>query len=461
MFAVNRGNIKKRFDINYNLPKYTALVKELQAKFGDKLKTVGEISDVICGPFGSAIKNSDYRSDGIPFIRITNISKDGYMDYSDMIYISEELGNSLSRTQVSAGDIVISQRGSLGQCAVVDNQFKKLNISANVIAIKNIKQSSATFIRDYICSVVGQTLLERNISGQVQQKVTTQDIADLLIPVDCDETRLSSIMETAYISYKQNLKQAKEMLNNAKSKVFETFGLSFAEYSPALYSYSNSGKLREMGIYCNSHSDYMNTVFSDLRTNEYYAGNLENFVEVNPTTSRTDLHDDILVSFVPMPAVEEKTNGVSYELKPYKEVKTGFTIFQKNDLLWAKITPCMQNGKSFIAENMPTEIGFGSTEFHVLRKKNERIYMPYLWVVLSDTHILEAAQGMFSGSAGQQRVPDTFLKKFPLVLPPIEIQKELADNVMTALKRTKEMLDAAEIEWQSAKEQFEKELLGE
>lgn len=79
---------------------------------------LGELADVICGPFGSAITNKDYQESGIPLIRITNISGDGYMDYSDIIYISEELGNSLSRTQVSAGDIVISQRGSLGQCAI-------------------------------------------------------------------------------------------------------------------------------------------------------------------------------------------------------------------------------------------------------------------------------------------------------------------------------------------------------
>ncbi len=431
----------------------------MQDKFGEKLKTIGEISDVICGPFGSAIKNSDYCSTGIPFIRITNISKDGYMDYSDMIYISEELGNSLSRTQVSAGDIVISQRGSLGQCAIVDDKFDKLNISANIIAIKNIRQSSATFIRDYICSIVGQTLLERNISGQVQQKVTTQDIADLLIPVNCNETLLSAIMETSYVSYKQKLKQAEELLNTEKSKILETLGLSFAEYWPALYSLSNRGKLREMGIYCNPHSDYLNTVFSHLRENEYHAGNLENFVEINPTTSRTELKNETPVAFVPMSAVEEKTNVVYYELKPYKEVKTGFTVFQKNDLLWAKITPCMQNGKSFIAAEMPTVIGFGSTEFHVLRKKDERIYMPYLWVLLSDTHILEAAQGMFSGSAGQQRVPDTFLKKFPIVLPPVEIQKELADNVFNALKQADRMRKEAENIVFTAKEQFEKKLL--
>lgn len=164
---------------------------------------LGELADVICGPFGSAITNKDYQESGIPLIRITNISGDGYMDYSDIIYISEELGNSLSRTQVSAGDIVISQRGSLGQCAIVDDTFPKLNISANIIAIKNPKGISAEFIRNYILSAVGQTLLERASSGQVQQKITTQDIANLLIPNNCNEEKLISIIERGHTEYEE------------------------------------------------------------------------------------------------------------------------------------------------------------------------------------------------------------------------------------------------------------------
>ena len=87
--------------------------------------------------------------------------------------------------------------------------------------------------------------------------------------------------------------------------------------------------------------------------------------------------------------------------------------------------------------------------------------MPYLWVLLSDAHILEAAQGMFSGSAGQQRVSDSFLKKFPIILPPIEKQKELADNVFKALEVNRYTKEKAEQEWQAAKEEFEKELLGD
>ena len=383
------------------------------------------------------------------------------MTYDDLIFISEDLGNSLARTQVSSGDIVISQRGSLGQCAIVDDTFEKLNISANIIAVKNIRESSAEFIRDYLLSVVGQTLLERNISGQVQPKITTQDIANVLIPIDADELRLSSMVENTYKTYRSEITTASKLLDQSKNKVFEACGILFKEFKPALYSFCKLSDLAESGIYCNPHSDYLNTVFSDLRNNEFFIGYLGDFVEINPQTSRKGLHDNSPVSFVPMPAVEEKTNSVTYAIKAYKEVKTGFSIFQRDDLLWAKITPCMQNGKSFIASNMPTEIGFGSTEFHVLRKRDRRIYMPYLWVLLSDSHILEAAQGMFSGSAGQQRVSDAFLKRFPLVLPSMEKQIELADCVFAAMKESRHMQSDAEKKWQAAKEQFEKDLLGE
>lgn len=298
------------------------------------------------------------------------------------------------------------------------------------------------------------------MTGNTHPRISNDDVKNLLIPIPQIKTQIDFVNKfyNVVCNKRNKLKQADYLISTAKKRTFETLGLGFDEYIPSLYSHSTLGTLKEMGVYCNPHSNYLNTVFAKLRANKYYAGNLEDVVEVNPTTSRKELQDDSMVSFVPMPAVTEKVNEVIYEQKEYAEVKTGFTIFQKGDLLWAKITPCMQNGKSFIADAMPTEIGFGSTEFHILRKKSERIYMPFLWVLLADEHILEAAQGMFGGSAGQQRVPDTFLKKFPIVLPPIEIQKELADNVFAALSKSKQLREQADREWQEAKTQFEKEL---
>ena len=131
-----------------------------------------------------------------------------------------------------------------------------------------------------------------------------------------------------------------------------------------------------------------------------------------------------------MPNVQEKNNLVSYDLVPYAKVKKGFTVFSKGDLIWAKITPCMQNGKSCITNDMPTEVGFGSTEFHVIRKKrNHEVYMPFIWAIFSNEDVLRAAQATFSGSAGQQRVPASFLERFPAVVPDINTQVEMVNNL--------------------------------
>ena len=75
---------------------------------------------------------------------------------------------------------------------------------------------------------------------------------------------------------------------------------------------------------------------------------------------------------------------------------------------------------------MPTEIGFGSTEFHVIRKRNNDVYMPFVWSIFSNENVLKAAQAVFSGSAGQQRVSASFLENFPCVIPQYDIQVTLA-----------------------------------
>ena len=307
-----------------------------------------------------------------------------------------------------------------------------------------------------------QQLLQRS-SGGNYPAIIEEEVKHIYLPLLDSEKQIEMVNEIkqSLIKYNQQLDNIDTAISIARKGAFERLGICLPDYRPSLFSYTKLRQIKAMGLYCNPHSAYLNEVFSKLHNSPFHSGSLEDYVDVNPAINRTQLNDSSVVSFVPMPAVSEKTNQVVYEQRNYKDVKTGFTPFQRGDLLWAKITPCMQNGKSFLADSMPTEYGFGSTEFHVLRQKSERIHMPFLWVLLSDEHILEVAQGMFSGSAGQQRVPDTFLKKFPIILPPIDMQRRIADEVFDALDRAKKMKKAAEAEWTEAKAQFEKELLGE
>ena len=146
---------------------------------------------------------------------------------------------------------------------------------------------------------------------------------------------------------------------------------------------------------------------------------------INPTTA-FPIDQDAIYSFIPMDAVSDKNGNIEYILeKPITEIK-GFTKFKSGDLIWAKITPCMQNGKSAVVKET-TEYVCGSTEFHVIRPRNDELNIEYIHFILRDTRILEAAKNFFGGSAGQQRVSDIFLKTLNIPLPPKHIQNKFVE----------------------------------
>ena len=150
--------------------------------------------------------------------------------------------------------------------------------------------------------------------------------------------------------------------------------------------------------------------------------------ELNPKkASDRRLTSGIEVSFIPMTAVSENGAIKTSEKKVYDEVKVGFTYFAENDVLFAKITPCMENGKGAVAVGLCNGIGFGSTEFHVLRPLAGRSNPYWLYSLTAfDTFRKDAAANM-TGSAGQRRVPSTFLDKYKVTLPPFELQNQFAD----------------------------------
>lgn len=142
---------------------------------------------------------------------------------------------------------------------------------------------------------------------------------------------------------------------------------------------------------------------------------------INPKSCT--LRDDTEVSFIPMTKVGEHGEFDASEIKNYSEVKKGFTNFQNGDILFAKITPCMENGKGAIAHNMKNGIGFGSTEFHVLRPDTDKIMSEWLYYLTTWKTFRKEAERNMTGSAGQKRVPKTFLENYVVNLPEIDTQK--------------------------------------
>ena len=170
--------------------------------------------------------------------------------------------------------------------------------------------------------------------------------------------------------------------------------------------------------------------------------------EINPKKSQdARLTNGLLVSFVPMPSVSESGDIDATQVKPYDEVKTGFTYFAENDVLFAKITPCMENGKGAIATGLYNGIGFGSTEFHVLRPAKETATPRWIYTLTVFPQFRIDAASNMTGSAGQRRVPASFLENYRVSVPPLELQNRFAafvtevDKSKLAVKQSLEKLE--------------------
>lgn len=175
---------------------------------------------------------------------------------------------------------------------------------------------------------------------------------------------------------------------------------------------------------------------------------LSEVCEINPPKA-VNMPDHALISFVPMDSVS--TDG-HIELKKTIEVNRvkNYTVFQNGDVLFAKITPCMENGKGAITNSLLNGYGAGSTEFIVLRPNAERVTAQWIYLFLSQTLFRLQCQQHMTGSAGQKRVPPKYLASCEIPVPSLPEQERIVARIeelfsqldvgVETLKKTKAQL---------------------
>jgi len=153
---------------------------------------------------------------------------------------------------------------------------------------------------------------------------------------------------------------------------------------------------------------------------EWTGGPISSIAYVNPRTDTSHLKENSPVSFLPMENVGEDGTVHAMEVRPYAEVQNGYTIFTDGDILFAKITPCMENGKGALVRDLENGVGFGSTEFHVLRPVDPEDG-EFIYQLSRSSSFRKEATRYFTGSAGQQRVSkDIFTHRFCPIPKPEE-----------------------------------------
>ncbi|MBO3404889.1 restriction endonuclease subunit S [Clostridium perfringens] len=338
----------------------------------------------------------EYKS-GYKVVLRANSIKNNKLELNNLLYVDENLIK--EKQIIKANDILIA--ASSGSKEVVGKSFQILKDTnytfgafCKLIRCKNNinpRYVGYFFRTEYYRNTISNVVCGANINN-----LKNENIDDLNIPIPRLEiqNKIVEILDKSQELIDNRKEQIEKLDLLVKSKFIEMFGDPFND---------------EKG---------------------YGIKKLGEVTEVNPKKSEIkELDKDLIVSFVPMDRVSEKGEFAPEVLKPISELYSGFTYFKDNDVLFAKITPCMENGKGAIAINLSNGIGFGSTEFHVLRpiKDNSNPYWVYHLTTLIEFRRL--AERKMTGSAGQKRVPTDFLNNVEVVIPPIELQNQFADFV--------------------------------
>lgn len=291
--------------------------------------------------------------------------------------------------------------------------------------------------------------VKENTSGSVRQNLTYDALASIKIPVPTlsEQAEILSVYNSKMAE--ANAMQYEHSYNEIENEI---------EKYLQLQAYTNIDSNEKL-----SFINYSDCLTWDVRnkqqrvfiSSKYKQQTLSKVVQINPTI-RKNILDEEDVSFIPMECVSD-LDGEVKEKRTCKASAKGFTKFEEGDIIWAKITPCMQNGKSAIVRGLTNGIGYGSTEFYVIRV-NETVVLPeYVYYLLRMYRARETAVNHFSGSAGQQRVRKSFLEELSIPVPSLEEQKvmvatlnNIKSEIITNRTRVEELICQAKRDFENA-----------
>lgn len=188
---------------------------------------------------------------------------------------------------------------------------------------------------------------------------------------------------------------------------------------------------------------------------------IKDVVKINPSTLKNVKNKNSLIEFLPMSNVNEITGTIKeYNFEPYENIKQGYTAFKNEDVLFAKITPCMENGNCVIVDGLQNNLGFGSTEFIVFRTDRLKLTNKHIYQFLRNARFLKKAENFMIGAAGQRRISSEYLKIHPIAIPDLAEQTAIAtylNSKTSAIDRKVSLLEQKITHYQ----QFRKSLINE
>ena len=400
------------------------------------------------------------------YIRVTDM-KNNTIDSSKIKYISDEIYEQIKNYTISSNDLYLTIAGTIGSVGIIPKEFDNMNLTENAVKLCNLLINKKLLLY-FIQSQFIQNQFVDKTNKVAQPKLAIVRIESTLIPLPpkSEQERIISklVLLLQYIK-----------IYSEKNKLIEELNSSYKEeLKKSILQYAIQGKLipqnpndesadilinkileekRELIKIKQIKKENLSVIYEDDTDNQFYEkfddGTIVNITDeipfeipdnwcwtrmkniclINPKNS---LDDNLEISFIPMTLIDAGySNSHTYEIKKWKEIKSGFTHFKENDIGLAKITPCFQNRKSTIFSNLKNGFGAGTTELHILRPINDLIYTKFIFWLIKSPYFIDNGVKTYSGTAGQQRINKDFLPNFLVPIPNYKTQVCIINKIKT------------------------------
>jgi len=392
------------------------------------------------GPFGSNIRAENYRPSGVPVIRGLNLNDVGGTPFNDeaYVYLSSEKAEELSGSSAFPGDIVFVAQGSVGRVGLVPlkGRHDRYILSQNLMKVTvNSIIADPQYVYYYYRSPLGQhEILSRvNPTGVpcISRPLSSLRKFKVLLPEEIYEQEvIAHILGTLDDKIELN-RQMNETLEEIASAIFKSW---FVDFDPVYAKAEGRHPALPSDI-----ADLFPESFEDSQLGPIPSGwklkPIPELIDINPMRILAKGKVAKYVEMKRLPTHSARVKG--WELREF----TSGTKFKDGDVLLARITPCLENGKTALVDFLDNgEVGWGSTEYIVLRSKTPLPVEYTYFLARSDDFRAHAISNM-TGTSGRQRVQNDCFNHYPIILPDDKITNrfgELAHSVMERIKANDE-----------------------
>jgi len=398
--------------------------------------------------------NGEYWGGTLPWVSAKDFKEFRFEDSEDHI---TELAAEEATTYVvdKPALLMVSRSGILQHSLPVMVTYKRAAINQDIKAFFPDSRVSVDYLGAYF-DLLGKRLLPLLCkSGATVQSINTNELMNLQVPVPPPDVQrqLVAELDAAYAAKRAADENATKLLATIDDMVLKELGIAkLPKPDTSLSSRIFTVPAKEVANTTLAPDHYFDSI--DFSKAKYPCERFVERIDIDPPCGLEQI-----TKLVPMESVSAEWCAIESIEDISPDATQGYSTFRGGDVIWARITPCMENGKSAVVEAEPSECFCGSTEFLVFRPKDDKVNPYYLQSLLHLKRFREVAAHHFTGTSGHQRVTADFFKSISIPIPPRSVQDRIASTASSIRAKARKLKADAASALDAAKRNIEKQIV--